>query len=171
MEAVLREWQERISTLLVLPTGCGKTICFADIVRRVQPLKCVVLAHREELIFQAQKKIAAVTGLDVQVEMADYRAEMAGLYGGPQVVVSTIQTHCAGGDGGRMTKFNPEEFGVLVIDEAHHATADTYRRSTGRRSTSRRACGTTSTGSRATAAGSRTRASTCGARAQRGIWA
>jgi superfamily II DNA or RNA helicase len=129
VEAVLREWQEKNSTLLVLPTGCGKTICFADIVRRVQPRKCMVLAHREELIFQAQTKIRAVTGLDVQVEMADYRADMDGLTGPPPVVVSTIQTHCAGGDGGgRMTKFDPEQFGVLVIDEAHHATADTYRR-------------------------------------------
>ena len=129
VEKVLKAWEENTSTLLVLPTGCGKTICFADIVKRVQPLKCMVLAHREELIFQAQSKIRAVTGLDVQIEMAEYRAEMAGLYGAPPVVVSTIQTHCGGGDGGgRMTKFNPDDFGVLVIDEAHHATADTYRR-------------------------------------------
>jgi superfamily II DNA or RNA helicase len=129
VEKVLKAWEENTSTLLVLPTGCGKTICFADIVKRVQPRKCMVLAHREELIFQAQSKIRTVTGLDVQIEMADYRAEMAGLYGAPPVVVSTIQTHCGGGDGGgRMTKFNPDDFGVLVIDEAHHATADTYRR-------------------------------------------
>ena len=126
---VIKAWEDHTSTLLVLPTGCGKTICFADIVKRVQPQKCMVLAHREELIFQAQSKIRAVTGLDVQIEMADYRAEMDGLYGAPPVVVSTIQTHCGGGDGGgRMTKFNPDDFGVLVIDEAHHATADTYRR-------------------------------------------
>ena len=129
VDSVLREWEEKTSTLLVLPTGCGKTICFAEIVGRMQPRKCMVLAHREELIFQAQSKIGAVTGLDVQIEMADYRAEMDGLYGAPPVVVSTIQTHCGGGDGGgRMTKFNPDDFGVLVIDEAHHATADTYRR-------------------------------------------
>ena len=126
---MFRAWEDFTSTLLVLPTGTGKTICFANIVKRVQPLKCMVLAHREELIFQAQSKIAKVTGLDVQIEMAEYRAEMGGLYGAPPVVVSTIQTHCGGGDGGgRMTKFNPDDFGVLVIDEAHHATADTYRR-------------------------------------------
>jgi superfamily II DNA or RNA helicase len=129
VDAVFRAWEDFTSTLLVLPTGTGKTICFANIVKRVQPLKCMVLAHREELIFQAQSKIAKVTGLDVQIEMAEYRADMTGLYGAPPVVVSTIQTHCGGGDGGgRMTKFNPDDFGVLVIDEAHHATADTYRR-------------------------------------------
>lgn len=129
VEAVLRNWLEKTSTLLVLPTGCGKTICFADLIRRCQPKRAMVLAHREELIFQAQKKIAAVTGLDVQVEMAGYRADMDGLHGAPQVVVSTVQTQTAGGDGGgRMTKFDPGDFGLLIIDEAHHATADSYRR-------------------------------------------
>jgi superfamily II DNA or RNA helicase len=54
---------------------------------------------------------------------------MHGLTGAPQVVVSTVQTHTAGGDGGgRMTKFDPADFGVVIIDEAHHATAASYRR-------------------------------------------
>jgi superfamily II DNA or RNA helicase len=129
VDSVLREWKERSSTLLVLPTGCGKTVCFADLIRRIQPKRVMVLAHREELIFQAQRKIAAVTGLDVQVEMAGFRADLDGLSGAPPVVVSTIQTHCSGGDGGgRMTKFDPMVFGALVIDEAHHATANSYRR-------------------------------------------
>jgi superfamily II DNA or RNA helicase len=129
VEAVLREWQEKTSTLLVLPTGCGKTICFADLIRRIHPRRVMVLAHREELIFQAQKKIAGVTGFDVQVEMGEFRADLHGLTGAPPVIVSTIQTHCSGGDGGgRMTKFDPMAFGALVIDEAHHATASTYRR-------------------------------------------
>ena len=95
----------------------------------MQPKRAMVLAHREELIFQAQRKIEQVTGLSVQVEMAAARADMYGLHGAPQVVVSTVQTHTAGGDGGgRMTKFDPMDFGVLIIDEAHHATASSYRR-------------------------------------------
>ena len=48
----------------------SKTICFADVIRRMQPKRAMVLAHREELIFQAQRKIEQVTGLHVQVEMA-----------------------------------------------------------------------------------------------------
>lgn len=129
VDAVLKAWRDHPSTLLVLPTGCGKTIAFADIIRRVQPQRAMVLAHREELIFQAQKKIEQVTGLDVQVEMAGYHADMLGMHGAPQVVVSTVQTHTAGGDGGgRMTKFDPMDFGVLIIDEGHHATAGSYKR-------------------------------------------
>jgi superfamily II DNA or RNA helicase len=128
--AILREWDMVPSTLVVMPTGCGKTILFADVIRRMFPLKAIVLAHREELIFQARDKIQAVTGFDVEIEMADARACMGGgLFDGPQVIVSTIQTQTAGGDGGgRMGKFDPYEFGVLIVDEAHHAVADTYRR-------------------------------------------
>jgi superfamily II DNA or RNA helicase len=60
--------------------------------------------------------------------MGDYRAD-GGLFGAARVVVSTIQTQCSGGDGGgRMAKFDPQRFGLLIIDEAHHATSPTYRR-------------------------------------------
>ncbi len=127
-DAIFTEWQERDSTLVVMPTGGGKTVLFADVIRRVFPRRALVLAHREELIFQARDKIQRVTGLRADVEMGDYRAE-GGLFGAARVVVSTIQTQCSGGDGGgRMAKFDPARFGVLIIDEAHHATSPSYRR-------------------------------------------
>ena len=127
-DAIFKEWQENDSTLVVMPTGGGKTILFADVIRRVFPRRALVIAHREELIFQARDKIERVTGLSADVEMGDYRAE-GGLFGQARVVVSTVQTQCSGGDGGgRMAKFDPQGFGVLIIDEAHHATSPSYRR-------------------------------------------
>jgi len=127
-DAIFKEWREHDSTLVVMPTGGGKTILFADVIRRVFPRRALVVAHREELIFQARDKIERVTGLKADVEMGDYRAE-GGLFGEARVVVSTIQTQCSGGDGGgRMGKFDPQRFGVLIIDEAHHATSPSYRR-------------------------------------------
>jgi superfamily II DNA or RNA helicase len=127
--AVTTAWQDYVSALAVLPTGCGKTIIFAEVIRRSFPRRAMVLAHREELIWQARDKIQRVTGLNCEVEMGEFRAAMDGLFGGPSVVVSTIQTHCAGGDGGgRMGKFDPHQFGLLIIDEAHHATSPSYRR-------------------------------------------
>lgn len=129
VKSVFDAWEEAQSTLLVMPTGTGKTICFAHIIKSAFPKRAMVLAHRAELIFQATEKIHDITGFRVDVEMADYRAEVNSLYGAPQVVVSTIQTQCAGGDGsGRMGKFDPAEFGILIIDEGHHSTSKTYRR-------------------------------------------
>lgn len=129
-EGVFREWEEHTSALAVLPTGLGKTVLFAEIIRRMHErgARAMVLAHREELITQAADKIRRVTGLEAQIEMGEYHVQP---YFGqmPPVVVSTVQTHCAGGDGaGRMSKFDPQDFGLVVIDEAHHATAGTYRR-------------------------------------------
>lgn len=127
---VFRAWEDSASTLAVLPTGLGKTVLFAEIVRRMHErgARAMVLAHREELILQAADKIRRVTGLEAQIEMGEYKVQP---YFGelPPIVVSTVQTHCAGGDGGgRMSKFDPQDFGLVVIDEAHHATSPTYRR-------------------------------------------
>lgn len=130
-DAVYREWKTVRSTLAVLPTGTGKTVLFADVIRRSFPKRALVLAHREELIFQAKAKVEKMTGFRVDVEMGDARADLPTgcLFGGPQVIVSSIQTQTAGGDGlGRMSRFDPLMFGILIIDEAHHATADSYRR-------------------------------------------
>jgi superfamily II DNA or RNA helicase len=132
VEAVNRvetEWRDHKSTLLVLPTGCGKTIVFADIIRRAFPRRALVLAHREELVFQAQQKIMQSTGWRVDVEMGQARADMDCMFGGPRVVVSTIQTQASGGDGGgRMSRFDPRLFGVVVVDEGHHSTSKSYRK-------------------------------------------
>ena len=127
-DAIFKEWQDNDSTLVVMPTGGGKTVLFADVIRRVFPRRALVIAHREELIFQARDKIQRVTGLSADVEMGEYRSD-GGLFGSARVVVSTIQTQCSGGDGGgRMSKFDPSQFGLLIIDEAHHATSPSYRR-------------------------------------------
>ncbi len=126
-DAIHNEFKEVDSTLVVLPTGSGKTILFSAICRDFQPKRSMVIAHREELIWQAQSKIRSATGLESGIEMADHYVN-GGLFGELPVVVSTIQTqNSAFGDLKRMSRFKPSEFGCLIIDEAHHATADSYR--------------------------------------------
>ena len=72
--AILGQWDEGVQrTLLVLPTGCGKTVVFAkiaeDCVRKGQ--RVLVLAHRGELLDQASDKIEKCTGLKSAVEKAE----------------------------------------------------------------------------------------------------
>lgn len=128
--AVLEEWKEVRSTLVVLPTGSGKTVLFSGIIHAIQPLKTVVIAHREELIWQAKDKIQRVSGIECAVEMGDYHTvgSSGDLFGNPQVVVATVQTlNSRANDRRRIGKFHYKDFGLVIIDEAHHATATTYK--------------------------------------------
>lgn len=126
--AAFFEWLDKQSTLIVLPTGTGKTVVAAEIINRVQPKRTLFLAHREELIFQGARTIEKYTDLNCEIEMADLWAG-ANLWDGCPVVVSTIQTQIAGRAGNeRMTRFDPDEFGLVVVDEAHRVTAKSYRK-------------------------------------------
>ena len=84
-DAIFKEWQENDSTLVVMPTGGGKTILFADVIRRVFPRRALVNAHREELVFQARDKNQRVTVLeDLFRSLPKSRAE------GRRTIVYTI---------------------------------------------------------------------------------
>jgi superfamily II DNA or RNA helicase len=130
-DAAFNAWQEgNRSVLEVLPTGCGKSVIFASVIKRFKQ-RTMVLVHRQELAWQARDKIQKVTGLRVEVEMGSYRASMNGDLFNPNcdVIVSTVQTQTAGGDGsGRMLKFDPGHFGLLICDEAHHFVSQSFRR-------------------------------------------
>lgn len=106
----------------------GKTVVFSKIIKRMHELgkRSMVLVHREELAFQARKTIEKSTGLDCEIEMADLRAETSLFHSSP-VVISTIQTQTAGKDG-RMTRFDPRHFGLVILDEAHHCVAESWMR-------------------------------------------
>lgn len=106
------------ATLLVLPTGTGKTVVFAEIARRVVERggRVLILAHRDELLVQAASKLRAV-GIEAGIEKAAQRA------GDAAVAVASVQTM----RGRRLSGFEPDAFRLVVVDEAHHATAASYR--------------------------------------------
>jgi superfamily II DNA or RNA helicase len=128
-EAIEDQWRKHQSTLCVLPTGCGKTVLFAEIIRRRQPGRALVIAHREELIVQAREKIEQIAGLECEIEMADQVASTS-LFHAQPVVIASIQTLVSGAgrpSGARLKRFPPDHFSTIVIDEFHHATAASYR--------------------------------------------
>lgn len=126
--ATIAAFEETDSAIMVLATGLGKTVIFTHLIDHYRKFgRVMVLAHREELIFQAQDKIKVITGVDADIEMGSEWAKDFGWLKA-DIVVSTIQTQIAGRDGGRMTRFDPQEFSLLIVDEAHHAPAKTYKR-------------------------------------------
>lgn len=123
-EAVEAHWADGYNrTLLVLPTGCGKTIVFAhitaDCVR--QGNRVLILAHRGELLDQAADKIHKAVKLGCAVE----KAEETCLGSWYRVVVGSVQTLMRER---RLSQFAPDYFGTIIIDEAHHAISDSYQR-------------------------------------------
>ena len=123
-ERIHAEWDAgHTRTLLVLPTGTGKTIVFASVaadqVRAGD--RVLILAHRGELLEQAADKLQRSTGLVSAVE----KAESTCLDSWFRVVVGSVQTLQRTA---RLERFPQDYFGTIIIDEAHHAITDGYRR-------------------------------------------
>lgn len=118
-EQVLRTAQ---GALLVMATGTGKTFTAVGLCERLRHRlgRVLWLAHRGELLEQAQRSFARGAGhLTCEIEMADQRVSRLPL---PDVVCASVQTM----QGRRLESFAPDDFGVLVIDEAHHSTAASF---------------------------------------------
>lgn len=121
-KAIMHEWEDKDKTLLVLPTGCGKTIVFADVAKsRTTSGRVLVLAHREELLNQASDKIHSFCGLDCSVE----KAEQTALGRKELITVGSVQTMMSDK---RLSRFDHNYFNTIIVDEAHHALADSYQK-------------------------------------------
>lgn len=123
-EAIFEEWDKGVKrTLLVLPTGCGKTIVFAkvaeDCVRRGN--RVLIMAHRGELLDQATKKIGKATGLGCATE----KAEESCLGSWFRIVVGSVQSLMREK---RLKQFTADYFDTIIIDEAHHCLSDSYQK-------------------------------------------
>jgi superfamily II DNA or RNA helicase len=124
--AVHERWNDGDrATLLAMATGTGKTYTGCRIVAdREAAGRTLWLAHRTELIDQAAETLRDRLGLDCNVEKADLIAPRhPDLWGAHPVVVGSVQTL----KGPRLKEWPPDAFAMIVVDEAHHAPAKTYR--------------------------------------------
>lgn len=124
VNAIEAEWNSgHRKTLLVLPTGCGKTIVFCAIAENCvrNGERVLILAHRDELLDQAADKLQRATGLRAVKE----KAEEICLGKWERVIVGSVQTLMREK---RLDRFAPDYFGCIVIDETHHCLAESYQR-------------------------------------------
>lgn len=124
MDAILEAWENGThKTLLVLPTGCGKTIVFAKVTEECvrHGDRVLILAHRGELLEQAADKIRKATGLGCATE----KAEETCLGSWFRITVGSVQSLMRES---RLSRFPEDYFNTIIIDEAHHCISDSYQR-------------------------------------------
>lgn len=97
--------------LVQMATGLGKTVTFANIPRQGRML---ILSHREELVRQPLKYFDCQCG----VEMAKTSASPT-----DEVVSASVQSIAR-----RLDRYSPFDFDIIIVDECHHAAANTYKR-------------------------------------------
>lgn len=115
-EACISDLQRYRSSLIVLATGLGKTILFSKIIQNWKG-RVLVLVHLEELLQNAYQEIEAITGEIIGIERQKDREN------GERVVVSLIHTLAH-----TYTRFHPDFFSLIIIDEAHHSSSNAYKR-------------------------------------------
>ncbi len=123
-QAILSAWDEGYrKTLLVLPTGCGKTVVFSSVTENQvdKGHKVLIMAHRGELLQQAADKLKESSGLDCVLE----KAESTSLGSFMPVTVGSVQSLA---QPKRLAKFPPDYFQDIIVDEAHHCLSDSYQR-------------------------------------------
>lgn len=111
IKAINEKWEEWNRELLVLPTGCGKTVVFNTIASQ-RPGSTLILAHRDELIEQARDKYEAMFGIrpgKIKAETEDIQP----------VTVGSVQTMSRRDYSGL--------FDTVIVDEAHHAVSPSYQ--------------------------------------------
>ena len=122
--AVFEQWDKgALKTLVVLPTGCGKTIVFAKVAEYCvrQGYRVLILAHRGELLEQAADKIKKSTNLGCATE----KAEQTCLGSWFRITVGSVQSMQREK---RLSQFSEDYFNVIIIDEAHHCISDGYQK-------------------------------------------
>ena len=104
--------------LLVLPTGAGKTVVFSHYIRE-KGVKTLVVAHRREIV---QQGIDAISSVNPELTVGMLMAQNKDF--DSDIIFASIQTLAYRKNLAKL----PNDIGLVIVDEGHHATANTYKR-------------------------------------------
>lgn len=140
IDAVFDAWTQGLKRpAIVLPTGAGKTVVFAHLIKQFreqqsQPLRArsfergsrvIVLVHRDELADQAIAKIRAVAP---DLNVGKVKAEANDV--DADVMVCSVQTLAVQRRRGQIKEMQQSagDVGLIITDECHHAAAVSYQK-------------------------------------------
>lgn len=106
--------------LVVLATGLGKTLTAALIAKRMKAKKILFLVHNNHILQHAMEEFGLV--FDEKTRMSVYNGLSKNGAAEADIVFATWQTM-----GCNLKKWKKNHFDLIIVDEAHHAEADTYR--------------------------------------------
>lgn len=124
IESAFKLWDSGVRSVLVqVPTGGGKTYIGAECARRwyERGKRSLFAVHLREIVRQAKDEMAEMTGLPVGMELA---SEKSSTVWPEPIICASIQTL---NGRGRLQKFYHEQFGLIIIDEAHHGVSKTWQ--------------------------------------------
>lgn len=118
-------WKSKQSVMLQMPTGTGKTRLFSSLLKDLQKfasvsdreINCLVMVHRQELVEQIVKELSKGYGLESGIIQAGYKQELDKV-----IQVASVQTLSR-----RLHIWKEKKFDVVIVDEAHHVPAESYR--------------------------------------------
>ncbi|KAI9249001.1 P-loop containing nucleoside triphosphate hydrolase protein [Sporodiniella umbellata] len=128
IEISLKELKQGCTRQVVsLPVGSGKTVIMSNFIPRIpsptpEAKKVLLLAHRQELLNQASNQIKRFnSNLIVEIDQGKRMAQ----YDRADVIVASVPT-LGRATSKRLDNIDPSQFKAVLIDEAHHAVADSY---------------------------------------------
>ena len=119
LKKVLKKYKSGITRQLVsLPTGTGKTILFGLVAEKLRT-NTLILAHREELLYQAKSKLKLIyPDADIGILKAQ---EKSGL--NSEICIASVQTAIR-----HIPELISRKYNLLICDEAHHAVSKSYKK-------------------------------------------
>ncbi len=123
---VYEAWENCQSVMLQMPTGTGKTRVFASIIKDIRyyseeakrAFKVLVLVHRKELVDQIDEELGYRYGLAHGIIQSGDRERKK-----YPIQIASVQTLIK-----RLDNWTDKEFDFIIIDEAHHTTAESYQK-------------------------------------------